>query len=179
MYNLDYFRELSMSDFMDRMGFDKSGHRFICPLCGQGESGDNPGFCIIGNDRAFYCHACVRGGDIFKLIQEWKGYSFGEALRELAGIYGISEEKTDLKPVTYQVFDQVRTFYKIEDALKWERKILDESHKECIRKVRVYIAILNGHDIIPDDHWLCKCLRPSFTNPTPWQLLTIIKYLGG
>jgi hypothetical protein len=162
------------------MGFEFERGKYNCPLCGSG-TGNNKtsAFIVYPGDRGFYCHACVKGGSVINFMMHWKGLSKYEAIKELAGIYGFEKIDTEkYKPVTYQVFDKVRTFYKIEDALKWENDILDKSHKECIRKVRVYIAILNGHGIIDDSHWLCKCLRPTFTNPTPWQLLTIINYLG-
>jgi len=179
MYNLDQFRSLEMSDFMERMGFEFERGKYNCPICGSG-TGKNKSsaFMVYPGERGWYCHACVKGGNIINFMMEWKNLDFKDAIQELAGIYGIDKE-ADIKPMVFKVFDQVRVFYKMEDALKWERKLLDDSHREAIRKVRILIAELNGLGVIDDSHWLCKCLsmRKKF-NPTPEALGMIIDRLS-
>lgn len=177
MYNLDFFRELSMMEFMERMGFERSrNNNFICPFCESGTGSDKTSAFYAKKDApVFFCHACLKQGNMFQFMQEWKNLTFIEALRELAGIYGISEEETDLKPMIFQVFDKVRTFYRIEDAIGWEKKLHAKVRKDNIRSVRIWIATLNGYGIIKDSHWLCRCLGKTF-NPDPSQLSIIINH---
>lgn len=66
----------------------KRGANFwgCCPFHGE----KTPSFAVNPGKNMFYCFGCHEGGDIFKFIMKIESCSFMEAVKNLAGRYGIA-----------------------------------------------------------------------------------------
>ena len=93
----------------------KSGSNFIglCPF----HSEKTPSFHVHSARKFFYCFGCHAKGDVIKFLQLMEGLTFSDALRLLAGKYGIPVESQD--PIT--------------DPKARERRILFEIHKRALQ----------------------------------------------
>ncbi len=65
----------------------KSGRNFLglCPF----HSEKTPSFSVNREKQIFYCFGCGAGGNVFTFLMRHDGLSFPEAVRRLAGQYGI------------------------------------------------------------------------------------------
>lgn len=65
----------------------KRGQNFwgCCPFHGE----KTPSFAVNPGKNMFYCFGCHEGGDIFKFIMKIEGCGFMDAMKLLAGRYGI------------------------------------------------------------------------------------------
>ena len=65
----------------------KKGNRYwgCCPFHGE----KTPSFSVTPSNNLFYCFGCHEGGDLFKFVQKIENCSFFEALKIVAGKYGI------------------------------------------------------------------------------------------
>lgn len=65
----------------------RSGSRYVglCPFHGE----KTPSFSVNGNDQFFHCFGCGESGDIFSYVMKYHSMTFPEALKMLAGKYGI------------------------------------------------------------------------------------------
>lgn len=65
----------------------KKGQNYwgCCPFHGE----KTPSFSVNPGKSMFYCFGCHEGGDIFKFIMKIENCSFMDALKLLAGRYGI------------------------------------------------------------------------------------------
>ncbi len=88
----------------DYLPLKKSGgakYRALCPF----HTEKTPSFWVDADKQLFYCFGCGAGGDVFKFLMLYEKMEFPEALRTLAGRYGIpipvgrSQESTDRQKV--------------------------------------------------------------------------------
>lgn len=72
----------------DYIPLKKSGARFraLCPF----HTEKTPSFYVDADKQLFYCFGCGAGGDVFKFLMLYEKMEFPEALRTLAGRYGIT-----------------------------------------------------------------------------------------
>jgi DNA primase len=65
----------------------KSGSRYraLCPFHQE----KSPSFYVDADKQLFYCFGCGVGGDVFKFLMLYEKLEFPEALKRLAGRYGI------------------------------------------------------------------------------------------
>ena len=84
-------RSVSILDAADRLGLDmkKMGlsYRGPCPV----HKGEGRNMSIDPKRGSFKCFVCNAGGDVIDLVQAVRGSSFPAAVRELAGMDGITE----------------------------------------------------------------------------------------
>jgi DNA primase len=90
----------------------------LCPFHHE----KTPSFSVSPTRNIFKCFGCGKGGDPVKFVMEHESYDFGEAIRYLAGKYGIplEETKADAESIlaekeretTYQVLDFAWSFFK-------------------------------------------------------------------
>ncbi|HEX9426453.1 MAG TPA: DNA primase [Candidatus Polarisedimenticolia bacterium] len=81
----------------------KSGAKFraLCPF----HTEKTPSFWVDADKQLFYCFGCGVGGDVFKFVMLYEKMEFPEALKMLAGRYGIPlpvgrrEENSDRQKV--------------------------------------------------------------------------------
>ena len=66
----------------------KRGQNFwgCCPFHGE----KTPSFSVNPGKNMFYCFGCHEGGDIFKFIMKIENCGFMDAMKLLAGRYGIA-----------------------------------------------------------------------------------------
>lgn len=60
-------------------------YKGLCPFHHE----KTPSFTVSPNKGIFHCFGCGVGGDVFKFLMMIQGVSFPEALRDLAGRYGV------------------------------------------------------------------------------------------
>ncbi len=60
-------------------------HVGLCPF----HSEKTPSFTVDTDKQMFYCFGCHTGGDVFTFVVKHEGISFPEAVKSLAGRYGI------------------------------------------------------------------------------------------
>ncbi|HEU4400911.1 MAG TPA: DNA primase [Candidatus Polarisedimenticolia bacterium] len=72
----------------DYIPLKKSGSRYraLCPF----HTEKTPSFYVDADKQLFYCFGCGAGGDVFKFLMLYEKLEFPEALRTLAGRYGIA-----------------------------------------------------------------------------------------
>lgn len=66
----------------------KSGKNYfgLCPF----HSEKTPSFSVTPDRQIFHCFGCGQGGDVIKFIMEIEQFTFGEAVRNLAGQIGVT-----------------------------------------------------------------------------------------
>lgn len=71
----------------DYVGLRKRGRNWVglCPF----HSEKTPSFTVSPEKGMFYCFGCAKGGNVFTFLMEMESFSFEEAVRTLAGRYGI------------------------------------------------------------------------------------------
>lgn len=106
-----------VGDFVNlrRRGSNLTG---LCPFHHE----KTPSFSVSPTRNIFKCFGCGRGGDSIKFVMEHEGYDYPEAIRYLAGKYGIKLEETQAdaesllaereRETIYKVLDFALTFYK-------------------------------------------------------------------
>ena len=71
----------------DSVSLKKSGAKYkgLCPFHGE----KTPSFSVDKDKGFFHCFGCGVGGDVFKFVELQEKVGFGEAVRMLAGRFGI------------------------------------------------------------------------------------------
>ena len=85
---------------LKRMG---TGYKACCPFHAE----KTPSFTVSATRNSFHCFGCGKGGGAIRFVMDYEGLPFVEAVRKLAGKYGVhlieeagtveSEEKTALR----------------------------------------------------------------------------------
>ena len=57
----------------------------LCPFHNE----KTPSFSVTPGKQMYYCFGCGAGGNVFNFIMEYENYTFGEALKHLAGRAGV------------------------------------------------------------------------------------------
>jgi DNA primase len=111
----------------DSVILKKSGRNYLglCPFHAE----KTPSFTVSPEKQMFYCFGCHNGGDIFKFVMQLDGVSFPEAVRSIAGRYGIEVPDHRLSPEQKrQLSEKERLFRVNEIALSFFRSALQDSH---------------------------------------------------
>jgi len=80
----------------DNVVLKKSGRNYqgLCPFHAE----KTPSFTVSPDKQIFYCFGCHTGGNVFSYIMQHEGLSFPEAVRAVAGKYGIEVPDEHLSP---------------------------------------------------------------------------------
>jgi DNA primase len=72
----------------ERVPLKRSGAQWkgLCPFHGE----KTPSFHVNGERGVFYCFGCSAGGDVIKFVELFDKVAFPEAVRQLAGRFGLS-----------------------------------------------------------------------------------------
>jgi DNA primase len=72
----------------ERVPLKRSGAEWkgLCPFHGE----KTPSFHVNGERGVFYCFGCSAGGDVIKFVELFDKVTFPEAVRQLAGRFGLS-----------------------------------------------------------------------------------------
>lgn len=97
-----------VGDFVNlkRRGSNLTG---LCPFHHE----KTPSFSVSPTRNIFKCFGCGRGGDSVKFVMEHEGYDYPEAIRFLAGKYGIQLEETQADAETLLAERERETIYKV------------------------------------------------------------------
>ena len=80
----------------DYVSLKKKGQNMwaCCPFHDE----KTPSFSVNPNKGLYKCFGCGEAGDAIKFVMELDGLSYPEAIRQLAGKYGISVEEEEYTP---------------------------------------------------------------------------------
>ena len=113
----------SASDIVEVVGdyvrLRKQGSRFVglCPF----HSEKTPSFSVDPSQNLFYCFGCKKGGDVISFVRELEGLEFNEAVRLLAGRFGVTlpaedevdtEESSETESIYHALRFAARVFYR-------------------------------------------------------------------
>jgi DNA primase len=101
----------------------KSGRNFLglCPFHAE----KTPSFSVSPEKEIFYCFGCHSGGNIFSFLMQHQGLSFPEAVRNLAGRFGIDIPSEPLSPTQTRQLSEKEKLYQINgQALTYFRRCL-------------------------------------------------------
>jgi len=89
----------------------KAGRNYfgLCPF----HSDKDPSFSVSPEKRIFYCFGCGAGGNVFKFLMQFNGYSFPEAARILAKQCGVRVPEQSLTSAQKQQIDEKTHLLKI------------------------------------------------------------------
>jgi DNA primase len=147
----------------------QSGKNFLglCPF----HSEKTPSFTVNPEKQIFYCFGCGAGGNVFSFLMKYGGLSFPEAVKTLAGKYGITIPARKLSP------EQRRRLDEREILLDINRRTM-EFFRHCLtktpsgEKARIYLKKRGMTGEILSDF----CLGYS---PAGWDnLLTFLSRKG-
>lgn len=82
---------ISCKDYLTK----SKGGLYCCPVCGSGTGIHGTGAVKVYDNNTWYCHACQTGGDVIDLYQRNTGKGFNEALEDLAGLLGITIDRSE------------------------------------------------------------------------------------
>ncbi len=93
---------------------NKRGQNFwgCCPFHGE----KTPSFSVNPGRNMFYCFGCHEGGDIFKFIMKMENCGFVDALKLLAGRYGIPIPEREKSPAEMQRERERNRIYETNDT---------------------------------------------------------------
>jgi len=101
----------------------KAGRNYVglCPFHAE----KTPSFTVNAEKQIFYCFGCHTGGSVFSFIMQKEGLGFPEAVRMLAGKYGIEVPAPHLTASQKERLSENERLYQInEEALRFFQRML-------------------------------------------------------
>ena len=91
----------------------KAGRNYLglCPFHAE----KTPSFTVNLEKQIFYCFGCHTGGNVFSFLMQREGLSFPEAVRVLAGKYGIEVPQERLTPAQQAQLSEREKLYRINE----------------------------------------------------------------
>jgi DNA primase len=95
----------------DNVVLKKSGRNYLglCPF----HSEKTPSFTVSPDKQIFYCFGCHTGGNIFSYVMQHQGLSFPDAVRAVAGKYGIEVPDERMSPAQKQQLSEKEKLFRI------------------------------------------------------------------
>lgn len=109
----------------DHVVLRKAGRNYLglCPFHAE----KTPSFTVSPEKQIYYCFGCHTGGNIFSFIMQHEGISFPEAVRVVAGRYGIEVPAANLSPEQKQRLSENEHIYAVNDAaMRFYRQMLND-----------------------------------------------------
>ena len=99
-----------VQDFVNlkRRGSNLTG---LCPFHHE----KTPSFSVSPSRNIYKCFGCGKGGDSVKFVMEHEGYDYPEAIRYLAGKYGVQLEENQQDAESIKAEKERETVYKVLD----------------------------------------------------------------
>ena len=98
----------------------------LCPFHHE----KTPSFSVSPTRNIYKCFGCGKGGDSVRFVMEHEGYDYPEAIRYLAGKYGVQLEETQQDADSIKAERERETVYKVlEFALKFFQNQLMETEE--------------------------------------------------
>lgn len=91
---------LARADVVDLVGryvqLKKGGANYLglCPFHGE----KSPSFTVSPSKQFYHCFGCGKNGDAIRFLMEFAGMNFVEAVKDLAGQYGMTVPEDDISP---------------------------------------------------------------------------------
>jgi DNA primase len=128
------------ADIVDVIGkhvqLKRAGSEFkgLCPFHDE----RTPSFGVNPSKRAYYCFGCGSGGSVIRFLQDYHNLTFPEALKQLAGEYGIQiiEESPDPQAESRRKL-QAQLKRCNRDAANWFYRLL--INHPCADAARAYL----------------------------------------
>ena len=112
---------ISESVVLKRTGKDLVG---LCPF----HSEKTPSFTVSPDKQIFHCFGCAAGGNVFSFVMRHQGLSFPEAVRLLAGRYGIELPRPEMTAAQRQRLTERERIVEINrQASQYFNRLLVES----------------------------------------------------
>lgn len=146
---------LKQSDIVEVVGkyvhLSKQGHymKGLCPF----HSEKTPSFTVTPEKQIYYCYGCHAGGNAIHFLMEIEGYTYGEAVRQLAEDAGIP---LNWNPAEEEETEEQRElgllYHAYELATKWYHYILRNTEQgrtamEYVRRRRMNDKLLETFQI--------------------------------
>src|SRR5258706_9896284 len=107
----------------------------LCPFHHE----KSPSFSVSPTRNIYKCFGCGKGGDSVNFVMEHEGYDFPEAIRYLAGKYGIQLDETRQDAETIQAERERETIYKVlEFAWQFFKKQLFQTEEGQIAGLKYF-----------------------------------------
>ncbi len=126
----------------------KAGRNYIglCPF----HSEKTPSFTVSPEKQIFYCFGCGAGGNVFSFLMKQEGLSFPEAVKAIAGRYGIEIPVHDMSPEQERRVRERESLFSINrQAMEYFRHALLDS--PAGKKAMAYLNKRNITKEIIDD----------------------------
>jgi DNA primase len=110
----------------DSVVLKKSGRNYLglCPFHAE----KTPSFTVSPEKQIFYCFGCHNGGNVFNFVMQHEGISFPEAVRSIAGRYGIEVPDHRLSPEQKRQLSEKDKLYRVNEiALSFFQSALHNS----------------------------------------------------
>ncbi|MGA6926227.1 MAG: CHC2 zinc finger domain-containing protein, partial [Desulfosarcina sp.] len=101
----------------------RAGRNFLglCPFHAE----KTPSFTVSPDKQIFYCFGCGTGGNVYSFLMKHGGLTFPEAVRTLAGRYGIDLPTRELSPYAKKKLTERETILTLNgDALAFYQECL-------------------------------------------------------
>jgi len=107
-------------------------HIGLCPF----HSEKTPSFTVSPTKQIFHCFGCGAGGNVFRFLMKHQGLSFPEAVRTLAGRYGIDLPEREMSPAERQRMDEL-------DKIRRANQIAGSFYQRCLTESRIGLDALS------------------------------------
>lgn len=101
----------------------KAGRNYLglCPFHAE----KTPSFTVNAEKQIFYCFGCHTGGNVFSFLMQKEGFGFPDAVRALAGKYGIEVPAPKMTPAQrYRLSENERLYRINEEAMRFFHRTL-------------------------------------------------------
>jgi DNA primase len=110
-------------------------HIGLCPF----HSEKTPSFTVSPAKQIFHCFGCGAGGNVFRFLMKHQGLEFPEAVRLLAGRYGVDLPEREMSPAERQRLDELEKIRRVNQiAGAFFQRCLTES--QVGQGARAYLA---------------------------------------
>ncbi len=101
-------------------------HIGLCPF----HSEKTPSFTVSPAKQIFHCFGCGAGGNVFRFLMKHQGLSFPEAVRLLAGRYGVDLPEREMSPAERRRLDEL-------DKIRRVNQIAGAFFQRCLTESQV------------------------------------------
>ena len=99
-------------------------HLGLCPFHAE----KTPSFTVSQEKQIFYCFGCHTGGNVFSFLMQREGLSFPDAVRAVAGKYGIEVPDYHLTPAQKEQASEKDKLYRINElAMRFFHENLNDA----------------------------------------------------
>lgn len=141
-------------------------YRGLCPFHAE----NDPSFTVSEAKQIFHCFGCNTGGNVFTFLMKFEHLSFPEAVRKVAGKYGIEIPSREITPRQKQIAGEKEALFSLNElAASYYSGLLNAREGE---RARAYLA---GRHMTPET---IREFRLGYASPAWDGLLLHLKAKG-